>query len=141
MSCGNVSCGLAGVDGDDDEYLAFCNEYGRHHADKSEYEMRRQTFSSHKSLIEETNAANRTYKLAINKYADWTQVRPVMLLIMSIANMDHCSQFEACPCWLTSALGYTKCLCRSAVSCVDFHLKNMNELPACSGESHAKDTI
>ncbi|KAK9844357.1 hypothetical protein WJX74_001261 [Apatococcus lobatus] len=62
-----------GAHGDDAEYLAFCEEFGRHHADQKEYERRRETYSTHKALIEETNASNRTYKLAINKYADWTQ--------------------------------------------------------------------
>ena len=76
-----MSYAHAGIDGDDAEYLAFCEEFGRRHADKAEYEMRRQTFSTHKALIKDSNASNRTYKLAINKYADWTQVRATTLLM------------------------------------------------------------
>lgn len=64
----------AGLDMADEEYLAFCATHGRRHADQAEYDMRLKTYSMHKALIEETNAANRTYKLAANKFADWTQV-------------------------------------------------------------------
>ena len=54
---------------------APCNLHGRQHADQEEYDLRLQTYAAHKALIEEHNAANLTWKLAINKFADWTQVR------------------------------------------------------------------
>ncbi len=47
--------------------------------------MRRTTFATHKGLIEEHNASNGTYQMAINKFADWTQVKVQICLNSCVA--------------------------------------------------------
>lgn len=58
----------------DPEYDEFSVQYGRSHASEVEYEVRKQVYYANKALIEDWNARpDATYKMALNKFADWPQ--------------------------------------------------------------------
>ena len=67
--CGDAA---GGVDAEYDEFAAL---HGRTHTSQSDYEARRRVYHSNKALVAQGNARPLGYSLALNRFADWTQVR------------------------------------------------------------------
>ena len=67
--------GLLGAGGDA-EYDEFTIANGRTHTSQQQYEQRRQVYHANKALIGQSNAhaAGLGYTLALNHFADWTEV-------------------------------------------------------------------
>ncbi len=78
-AAGELSC-LPATEGGDELYDDFAAAHGRRHASAAEYEHRRTVFHSNRLLVEAHNAANsHNYSLALNRFADWSQVCPAFL--------------------------------------------------------------
>ena len=54
------------------EFEQFIKKYNKSYGSKSEHELKYKNFSSNFVKVQETNQSNKSYKLAINKYADLT---------------------------------------------------------------------
>jgi hypothetical protein len=55
------------------EYDDFAAQHSRHHAGDQDYYGRRALFLHHHTMIKQHNlAAKKPYRLALNKFADWT---------------------------------------------------------------------
>jgi hypothetical protein len=78
--------------GADELYDAFAAEHGRRHASLSEYEHRRAVFHGNRQLIEAHNSAGHNFTLAINRFADWTQV---CLRAYHTMDLDACREQAA----------------------------------------------
>ena len=65
------------AEGGNAEYDAFAATYGRRHTSLAEYQHRLGVFQSNRQLVEAHNSnGGRSFTMALNRYADWTQVRP-----------------------------------------------------------------
>lgn len=61
--------------GDDSAYALFSAVHGRTHESHADFSVRLGAFRSSLGLIAAHNAkADKSYTLAINKFADWTEV-------------------------------------------------------------------
>ena len=57
-------------------YAVFSAAYGRRHLNDADYTARLGSFQRSVGLIAAHNAQqNKSYSLALNKFADWTEVR------------------------------------------------------------------
>ena len=57
----------------DQQFSSFVSRYSRNYQSQQEYQMRRAIFEDSLRLIDRENAnPNNTFKLAVNKFADWT---------------------------------------------------------------------
>ena len=66
------------AEGGDEAYDAFAAEHGRRHTSLAEYEHRARVFAGSAALVAAHNAApGRGFTLALNGFADWTQVLPL----------------------------------------------------------------
>lgn len=73
------------AEGADEAYDAFAAAHGRRHASLAEYELRRRTFAENVAFVAaHNNGLERTFTMALNRFADWTQVRPLTLLCLRV---------------------------------------------------------
>jgi hypothetical protein len=72
------------------EYDDFAALHKRQHADDEEYYGRRALFLHHHALIKQHNmAADKSYRLDLNKFADWTDSEYRMLLGKKRSRSTH----------------------------------------------------